>query len=102
MKNQEQFLMNIYEPSNTPLFARSMAMMDPIKIYQELNIPLLILDPVNEEDLFPFEEENRALKKMHPDLITHHIYENTGHNIHYEKPDLFIRDVLSFLKSFNK
>ena len=102
MKNQEQFLMNIYEPSNTPLFARSMAMMDPIKIYQELNIPLLILDPVNEEDLFPFEEENRALKKLHPDLITHHIYENTGHNIHYEKPKLFIRDVLSFLISLNK
>ncbi len=101
MKDQEQFLMNIYEPSNTPLFARSMAMMDPIKIYDQLNVPLLILDPVTEEDLFPFEEENRALRNMHPDLIVHHIYENTGHNIHYERPEVFLRDVLSFLISLN-
>ncbi|WP_439490743.1 alpha/beta fold hydrolase [Algoriphagus sp.] len=99
MQDPEQFLTNIKYPSNSPLFARSMAMMEPQFIYRDLNVKLLILDPVSQDDLFPFEKNNQSLRDMHPDLITHNIYDDTGHNIHYEKPERFLRDVLMFLNT---
>lgn len=101
MKVQEQFLMNIKDPSSSSLFARSMALLEPMDIFQDLKVNLLILDPANEYDLFPFERENKGLKNMHPDLVIHKVYENTGHNIHYEKPELFLQDVLKFLKDLD-
>lgn len=99
MASPDQFLKNIKSPTQAPLFARSMAVMEPLIIFRNLKVPILILDPVSEGDLFPFEQENKRLKNLHPDLITHNIYENTGHNIHYEKPEKFIEDVMIFLNS---
>ncbi len=101
MANLEQFLKNIKRPAQAPLFARSMVLMEPMIIYRNLKVPMLILDPVSEGDLFPFEQENERLKSLHPNLVTHKIYENTGHNIHYEEPEKFIEDVLIFLDSLN-
>lgn len=100
MSNPAQFMQNITRPSQSPLFAKSMALMEPSIIYRNLSVPMLILDPIQENDIFPFEEENESLKNLHPTLITHNIYQNTGHNIHYEKPEQFIEDVTSFLNTF--
>ncbi len=98
MSTPEQSLENILRPTRSPLFAESMSIIEPKIIYRNLQVPMLILDPAGHNDLFPFEKENAALKDQHPHLITHKIFLNTGHNIHYERPDEWLREVLSFLR----
>lgn len=98
ISNSSQFLNNILRPTRVPLFAASMAMLEPKVIFRNLTVPMLILDPVSDDDLFPFEEANQALRNQHPDLIDHKIYENTGHNIHYEHPKQFTQDIITFLQ----
>ncbi|MDJ1501542.1 alpha/beta hydrolase [Xanthocytophaga agilis] len=98
MQTPEQFLENILYPTRMPLFAESMAILEPKIIYRNLSVPLLIIDPTHSDDLFPFETENARLQKQHPALIEHKIYPNTGHNVHYEHPDQFLKDVINFLK----
>lgn len=102
MKSPDQLMENIKRPNQSPLFARSMALMEPLIIFRNLKVPMLIFDPVSEGDLFPFEQENERLKNLHPNLINHKIYENIGHNIHYEKPEKFIEDILAFLSTLKK
>lgn len=105
MHDRKQFVDNILRPATVPLFAESMSLLEPKIIYRNLNVPILILDPVSKDDMFPFEAENKTLQKKHPQLIEHKIYENTGHNIHYERKEQFIKDVTAFLnkvKRYNK
>jgi len=63
-----------------------------------LDVPVLILDPVSEQDPMPFEKENQELKNQHPDYIDYIIYKDTEHNIHYEHPERFTKDVITFMK----
>jgi pimeloyl-ACP methyl ester carboxylesterase len=98
MSNEIEFLENILKPTQANLFGESMSIIEPKIIYRNLKVPMLILDPISDQDIFPFETENRKLKNQHPAFITHKIYENTGHNIHYEKPAEFVRDLGAFLK----
>lgn len=105
MNSSLNFLDLIYRPTKVPLFAESMVMMEPKIIYRNLNIPVLILDPISEKDPFPFEKENETLQKQHPSLIEHRIYPNTEHNILYAHPVAFTTDAIRFLKkvkSYNK
>ncbi|KEO73072.1 alpha/beta hydrolase [Anditalea andensis] len=97
-QNSVNILNIILRPTNTPLFAASMAMMEPKIIFRNLNIPILILDPISHQDLFPFEKENENLKLKYPDLITLKKYYDTGHNIHSERPLQFVQDLHDFLK----
>lgn len=97
MKTPDQFRANILHPTKVPLFAESMSVLEPKIIFRNLSVPVLILDPTSPDDLFPFEAENAALQKQHPRLIDHKIYQNTGHNIHYERPAQFLADVANFL-----
>lgn len=99
MSGEEQFLTTILRPTNATLFGQSMAIIEPQIIYRNLNVPMLILDPVSNADLFPYEKENEELQKQHPELIIHKVYQDTGHNIHYEKPEEFVEDAASFLKT---
>lgn len=102
MRNEKEFLDNILRPTQANLFGESMAIIEPKIIYRNLKVPILILDPISDQDIFPYESENRQLKNQHPDLITHKIYENTGHNVHYEKPAMFVRDLGTFLQTVIK
>ncbi len=102
MQNSEQFLDNILRPTTVPLFAESMSILEPKIVYRNLSVPMLILDPVSKDDMFPFEAENAALQKQHPNLIDHKIYESTGHNIHYERKEQFIEDVITFLQKVKR
>jgi pimeloyl-ACP methyl ester carboxylesterase len=102
MSNEGQFLDNILRPTKSSLFGESMSIIEPKIVYRNLQVPILILDPVSDQDIFPYEKENEKLKSQHPDLITYKIYENTGHNIHYEKPGMFGNDLGSFLKVVKK
>lgn len=98
MGDKTQFLENIMRPTQVPLFAESMAIMEPKIIFRNLHVPVLILDPIGANDLFPFEAENAKLQQQHPRFIDHKIYENTGHNIHFERKGRFIKDVNAFYK----
>ncbi len=102
MQDRTRFLDNIMRPTQVPLFAESMAILEPKIVFRNLNVPVLILDPKSDDDLFPFEAENGQLKAQHPQWITHKIYENTGHNIHYERRELFIKDLSAFYRKLNK
>ena len=97
MSTYEQSMDNIFRPTRVPLFAESMSIIEPKIVFRNLNVPMMILDPVSMNDLFPFENENESLRKQHPDLISHEIFYDTGHNIHGERPDQFAEKVNSFL-----
>jgi pimeloyl-ACP methyl ester carboxylesterase len=74
-------------------------LLEPRIIYRNLAVPLLIYDPVDVNDsLKDFREDNALLKSQHPELITHHVYENTGHAVKFQHPDRFWEDLISFLK----
>ncbi len=98
MNSSQNFLDLIFRPTKAPLFAESMAMMEPKIIFRNLNVPVLILDPVSKNDPFPFEKENNALQKQYPSLIEHVFYQGIEHNMIYGKPDQFVKDVNRFLK----
>ncbi|MBC8984358.1 alpha/beta hydrolase [Pedobacter sp. N36a] len=98
MSNARQWSDLILRPTKVSLFGASMSMLSPEVIYRNLKVPMLILDPVMENDFMPFEKENAALQEQHQKFITHRVYENTGHNIHYEQPKQFVQDLSDFLK----
>ncbi|MCX2454150.1 alpha/beta hydrolase [Pedobacter sp. PLR] len=98
MNSAQQWSDLILRPTKVTLFGTSMSLLAPEIIYRNLNVPMLILDPASKEDFMPFEKENAALQAQHPKFIEHKIYENTGHNIHYEQPKRFVQDLSGFLK----
>jgi len=102
MQNKEQFLDNIQKSTAVPLFAESMAVLEPKIVYRNLKVPMLILDPTGKDDIQPFEQQNAELQKKHPHLINHKIYENTGHNIHFERKKEFVEDLMKFLIKVKK
>ena len=63
---------------------------------------MLILDPTGKDDIQPFEQQNAELQKKHPHLIDHKTYENTGHNIHFERKKEFVEDLVKFLLKVKK
>ena len=98
MKNEAQFSDNILRPTKASLFGESMSIIEPKIVYRNLKVPMLILDPISDDDIFPYEKENEELSKQYPELIVYKKYNNTGHNIHYEKPKMFTEDLGEFLK----
>ncbi|WKN41547.1 alpha/beta fold hydrolase [Tunicatimonas pelagia] len=95
--SSEQIANNILRPASVPLFAASMTLIEPRIIFRNLDVPVLILDATHADDLFPFEAANRALQANHPTLINHIVFEDTGHNIHSERPEQFIQHLSNFL-----
>lgn len=81
------------------LFGISSEILNPQIIYRNLSVPMLIFDPVGENDWFDFEEGNKKLQKEHPHAITHRIYKETGHAVKDEKKWEFLNDVIYFLKA---
>jgi len=97
MRDVNQYQDLIYNTTRASLFGESMALIEPKIIFRNLCVPVLILDPISENDVFPFEKENEALQKQHPKLIKHVLYKNTDHNIHFSHPQKFISDLIEFL-----
>jgi pimeloyl-ACP methyl ester carboxylesterase len=97
MADSNQYRDLIEHTTRASLFGESMAIIEPKIVYRNLNVPLLILDPFGENDPFPFEKENIALQKQHPNWIKYISYKNTEHNIHYVHPENFISDLTDFL-----
>ena len=94
----EEFLTLMYRPfASTRLFGISTVLLNPKLIYRNLDVPMLILDPVSDNDQFAFEKENAKLQQAHPKMITHKVYKETSHALKYEHPDGFLTDVASLL-----
>ncbi len=56
MKNEVQFLDNILRPTKASLFGESMSIVEPKIVYRNLMVPMLILDPVSDDDIFQYEK----------------------------------------------
>lgn len=95
----ENILDNILRPTRVPLFESSALLLQPKVIYRNLHVPIMIIDPVIENDRFPIEKYNKQLQQIHPALIEHKIYPNTNHGAHLQKPAKFIKDAIAFLTS---
>lgn len=102
-ESEESMLNSVEAPTLAPLLASSTYLMEPLIVYRNLNVPLVIIDPVNENDSWQnYTPENIELKNLHPKLVFHQVYENTQHDAHLSKPKLFIRDLKLLIKEINK
>ncbi len=94
----DTFLDAFYRPFASPhLFGTSTTLLYPKIIYRNLDVPMLILDPVSTNDRFDFEAENAKLQKTHPTLITHKVYPNTSHGLMFQRPKEFLADLTAFM-----
>ncbi len=91
-------LLNLFRrPSLTPLFQWSVAAVIPAVIFRNLDVLMLIIDPVRDGDEFPATDQNQQLQRAHPSLVTHRTYQNTSHAAKLERPEWFLRDVGEFI-----
>lgn len=90
----ESMLSAIESPTLAPLLASSTFLMQPLIVYRNLSVPMIIIDPVSEGETWQnYTLENLKLKQQHPDLIFHQIYEDTQHHAHLQRPERFIQDM---------
>ena len=88
----------VRRPSATSFFQWSTSTLVPKVVFRNLDVPMLILDPVSANDQFLATDQNRELQQMFPGLVTHQIYEDTGHAAHLQRPAWFVRDATAFLE----
>lgn len=70
----------------------------PEIVFRHLDVPMLIIDPVSEDDEYPVSADNEALTKQHPELIRHQIYKDTPHGAHFFRPEWFLNDAAKLLQ----
>jgi pimeloyl-ACP methyl ester carboxylesterase len=88
----------IYTPFSAKYsFGASTHQLNPKIIYRNLNVPMLIFDPISKNDWFDFKEENEKFTQEHKPFIVYKIYENTWHGVKDERPKEFIEDFKQFL-----
>ncbi|MVZ65196.1 alpha/beta fold hydrolase [Sphingobacterium sp. DK4209] len=87
----------LFAPETTSRYVRSIVQQNPIEIYQQLTVPMLLMEATKSPDAFPQDVENNLLSESHPDLIAHKKFPNASHNIHYECTAEFIVTLLDFL-----
>jgi len=102
MKDEKQFRNLVLKPDHAPLYGASITMVQPKIIFRNLRVPMLILDPVSDNDPMPFEKDNIALAHQFPQLITRIEFAGIEHNIHYEKPQQFSEELIRFLNAVRK
>jgi pimeloyl-ACP methyl ester carboxylesterase len=87
----------ITRPSTFPSLQWSENAMIPRMMFRRLHVPMMILDPQAQRDARAVTDQNERLAKDHPDLVTHRIYPESGHNILQSKPDWLVRDAIELL-----
>jgi len=86
----------ILRPTEAPLFEYSTALPEPKIVYRNLKVPLLIYNPIESSEGNDFEEDNKRLTQQHPKWHTHLVYENTGHEVKFQHPERFYKDLANF------
>ena len=97
MGTYELWSTSITRPTTLPLMQWSVHAMIPRLVFRNLHVPLMILDPQNERDVFPATDQNERLAKDHPALVIHRVYAQSAHNILQSRPDWFVRDAVELL-----
>ncbi|MEO1527750.1 MAG: alpha/beta hydrolase [Planctomycetota bacterium] len=80
-----------------PFFA-STVLLEPIDAYENLTVPVLILDAIGSNDGYRDvtpTEHNKQMQRLHPDLVEL-VEVRAGHFIHREKPDFFVSKLSLF------
>lgn len=98
MQDSLHYSQVLNSPESISKYARSMVNVDPLSIYAELHVPLLIIEAKGEDDLFDMSKGNNDLKNLHPNLIQLNVFDCDSHNLHYACPDQFKKILQSFLK----
>ncbi|MEM8680650.1 MAG: alpha/beta hydrolase [Planctomycetota bacterium] len=87
-------------PQHAPPFFRSTVLFEPMKAFESLDVPVVILDATGHDtayrDTTP-REENERLSKRHPHWIEH-VQVPTGHFVHREAPDVFVDSLVTLRK----
>lgn len=99
-----QSMLNAVEsPTLAPLLTSSTYLMQPLVVYRNLSVPMVIIDPVSEGETWQnYTPDNSKLKQLHPDLVEHRIYEDTQHHAHFQKPQQFLDDMKLLINNINK
>lgn len=100
MQDSLQMAEVLFEPHRVSRYAASIVQIDPQKIFSTLNVPILLLEAASADDPIPVSAENSALARRHPDRITHLVFDNADHNIHYQCPRKFLGAISEFLAAF--
>jgi pimeloyl-ACP methyl ester carboxylesterase len=98
----EALLPGITHPSTLPLPLWSVHAIIPRMVFRNLHVPMMILDPQGERDIFPVTDQNERLATDHPGLVIHRIYNPGNHNILQATPDWFVRDAVELLERVKK
>ncbi|MDG1439211.1 MAG: alpha/beta hydrolase, partial [Flavobacteriales bacterium] len=99
----ESMLSSVESPTLAPLLASSTSLMDPLIIYRNLDVPVVIIDPVTKSETWQnYTPQNTKLKNLHPELVIHRIYQDTQHHAHFQRPELFIDDMKMLVEKINK
>ena len=93
----EALLPGLIHPTTLPPPLWSLHAIIPRMVFRNLHVPMMILDPQDERDVFPVTDQNERLAKDHPDLVIHRIYRPGNHNILQATPDWFVRDAVALL-----
>jgi pimeloyl-ACP methyl ester carboxylesterase len=96
----EQYLGSATAPSTAPPLQFSQNIMNPLVVFRNLDVPMMIIDPQDADttkDELPVTDQNIRLKALHPDLIVHQIYRETQHAAFRQRPDWVIRDATTLL-----
>lgn len=100
MQDSLHMAKTLFQTSTVSKYAASIINVDPVKIFRNLSVPVLILDANSTTDPTPVLAENRSLATEHPTYIQLKAFENVDHNIHYAYPDEFVQTIVAFLKKF--
>ena len=80
-------------PAQAPPFMADCTLLDPLEVYAELDVPILVLDATG--DTMDWTPQNLELAALHPDSVEIRTYE-TGHYLFREKPGRFLQDLADF------
>jgi len=93
----EALLPGLTHPTTLPPPLWSLHAFIPRMAFRNLHVPMMILDPQDERDVFPVTDQNERLAKDHPGLVIHRIYAQSQHNILQSRPDWLVRDAVTLL-----
>ena len=88
----------VTRPTTLPLFQWSQHAMIPLVVYRHLNVPMMILDPQQPNEVFSVTDQNERLARLNPTLVTHRVYPQTNRDVLRAKPGWFVRDALELLE----
>lgn len=82
-------------------FANDMMIFSFFQKIKEIHIPILLLEAKSEADPFPKSNYYLELAKSKQN-ITHNVFTQSNHTIHFEQPEDFIKSIINFLEKLSK